>query len=165
MQVILLFEILDYGPNLPNKEVVAGKGFYRVAWGFLQLMPETGRPNANIPGTSVNAVDGESPVAKVHRLKLFQYQVRATLSLGDPCVRRVCAWCANGRCAKKWWWQHPLTCLLPPLFPSCLRGRVWLWLWLWPMLCPSRLCGTAVGRRRSCVSTRSTMTIAGCGGV
>ena len=82
-QVILLFEILDYGPNLPAAELEAGNGFYRVAWGFLRVLPNTGNPNANIPGTARNAVDGDSPVARTHRLKLFRYQVGGGSRLSD----------------------------------------------------------------------------------
>ena len=83
--VLLLFEMLDYGPNLPVAELAKGKGFYRVAWGFLRLLPDSGVPNANVPGTAPNAVDGDSSVAKTHRLNMYKYQVRVPPSA--PCCR------------------------------------------------------------------------------
>lgn len=74
-EVLLLFEVLDFGATLPEARLREGDGLYRVAWGFLRPVASDGSANVDVPKAGVeNAVDGESPISKRLPIKMYRYQ-------------------------------------------------------------------------------------------
>ena len=97
-KTLFLFEILDFVPGAPKAKLKDGKGWYRVAWGFLHAVSSQ--------SSTANISKSDKAAPKRLRLQLFKY-VDQTL--------------ANHALQKKWWSNHlRLGGLVPDVYFSYL---------------------------------------------
>eukprot|EP00940_MAST-03C_sp_MAST-3C-sp2_P000203 g203.t1 len=81
---LILFELLDYGPAIPEKFIRDGEGYHRVAWGFLRTLSSGGEPIIGSDRALKLSLYKYPNHGRVSRFVKLQARSRRMNGLGDP---------------------------------------------------------------------------------